>query len=308
MKVSTVISTYNGSQFILEQLESIRLQTRSVDEVLIYDDCSTDDTVTKVENYIQQHNLQFKWKIVRNETNVGWRKNFMNLLWDSTGDIVFTADQDDIWRNDKVEIMTKIMEEHSEIDVLVSNVREFYEDGHEKIGTWKNTKELFQVPLRNNFLLCQAPGCTYCSRRNIIEKTKEYWKPSYEHDAILWRIAVMSNSLYAYSDDLIRWRKHKESTFAKESRDLKCISEKEKWIFSAKNCCDDLQKYLTKFNGEKKNQQKVLSKNIDWLAVRTKFYQTKNPLRGLQLAFYWDCFPRYRQYLGDWYLLFIKRK
>ena len=79
MKVSTVISTYNGSQFILEQLESIRTQTRPVDEVLIYDDGSSDDTVSKITAYLAKHNLT-TWKIKQNKQNVGWRQNFMNLL------------------------------------------------------------------------------------------------------------------------------------------------------------------------------------------------------------------------------------
>ena len=44
MKTSVVISSYNGEKFIYDQLESIRVQTVPVDEVIIIDDCSTDNT------------------------------------------------------------------------------------------------------------------------------------------------------------------------------------------------------------------------------------------------------------------------
>lgn len=44
MKLSIVLSTYNGGAYITEQLDSILNQTRKADEVLIFDDCSTDNT------------------------------------------------------------------------------------------------------------------------------------------------------------------------------------------------------------------------------------------------------------------------
>ena len=44
MKLSIVLSTYNGKAYITEQLDSILNQTRKADEVLIFDDCSTDNT------------------------------------------------------------------------------------------------------------------------------------------------------------------------------------------------------------------------------------------------------------------------
>ena len=54
MKVSVVLSSYNGEQDIIEQLQSINEQTRKPDEVLICDDCSTDGTVNLVQNYIEK--------------------------------------------------------------------------------------------------------------------------------------------------------------------------------------------------------------------------------------------------------------
>ena len=45
MKISVVVSTYNGQNYLIEQLDSLRTQTRKIDQVLIADDQSTDDTV-----------------------------------------------------------------------------------------------------------------------------------------------------------------------------------------------------------------------------------------------------------------------
>lgn len=106
MKVSVVLSSYNGEQDIIEQLRSIDGQTRQPDEVLICDDCSTDGTADLVQNYIEKKRLK-NWKLIVNKKNKGWRKNFIDGILASTGDLIFTSDQDDIWREDKIEIMEK---------------------------------------------------------------------------------------------------------------------------------------------------------------------------------------------------------
>ena len=58
MTTSIVMSVYNGSKFLLEQMESIRLQTLQPNEVIILDDCSTDNSVKIIEEYISKYNLQ----------------------------------------------------------------------------------------------------------------------------------------------------------------------------------------------------------------------------------------------------------
>ena len=58
MKISIVLSTYNGSKYIIEQLDSLRLQSQSVNEVLISDDCSQDNTVQIIRKYISSYNLR----------------------------------------------------------------------------------------------------------------------------------------------------------------------------------------------------------------------------------------------------------
>ena len=173
MNISIVISSYNGSSHIIEQLDSIRNQTRTPDEVLICDDCSTDSTPEIVNKYIKIHSLN-NWRIVINQENKGWQRNFIDGIEKSTGDLIFTCDQDDIWRNDKLEIMENIMLKHPEINLLASNYLEFYEDGHTKTGPLKNTKKIEKVKLKNNYMLVGAPGCTHCFRRILFSQAKKF--------------------------------------------------------------------------------------------------------------------------------------
>lgn len=308
MKISVVISTYNGEKYLEPQLESIRKQTVQPDQVLIFDDCSTDKTSRIAQAFIQKFNLT-NWKVTINEHNKGWRKNFIDGIKSCNGDLIFTGDQDDIWRQDKIAVMSKIMQKNSNIQLLTSNYCELYENGKRKVGPWKNTKQLNQIKLQNNYFLIQSPGCTYCFRRSLAEICLKYWRSNYPHDALLWRFALFANVLYTYTDDLIIWRKHATSAFSKESRDLKTITEKKKWLAVAESFNSDLKKFLkTDFSGEQRLQRKALKRVDYWILNRKKFYYQKNPLTGLKLAFYLDCYPRYRQYLGDWFLIYLKRK
>ena len=59
MKTSVVIATYNGEDYIEEQLETIKDQTRVVDEVLIFDDLSQDDTALLVNDFIEKYALSY---------------------------------------------------------------------------------------------------------------------------------------------------------------------------------------------------------------------------------------------------------
>lgn len=76
MTISVCMCTYNGENFIKEQLESIFNQMRQPDEVIICDDDSADSTVKIISEFIREKELQSKWKLYVNETNKGYPGNF----------------------------------------------------------------------------------------------------------------------------------------------------------------------------------------------------------------------------------------
>lgn len=306
MKISVVVSVFNGEKYISEQLDSLRHQIRRPDEVLLFDDGSSDKTPQIVTDYITKYSLA-NWKYTRNPENKGWRRNFMEGMWAASGDLVFSCDQDDIWHQDKLKIMSEVMENSPQISLLTSNYELFFEDGSHKDGFKQNDGSVSQIPLKNNYLLVGRPGCTHCIRKELLDIARKYWRPEYPHDALLWRLSLFSDGLYNYNGNLIRWRKHQNSAFTKESRDLKSVAAKKKWIQTARAFDDTLREYVNSSEiADKTTKLRVLDRNDRWLAVRERFYLRINPLVGVKLATYWDCFPRYRQYLGDWYLIYLK--
>ena len=132
ISISVVMTTYNGEKYIVEQLDSIRNQSRVPDEVIIYDDCSSDLTVSLIEKYIDDYELT-NWTLHCNERNLGWRKNFVEAMEASTGDLIFLSDQDDIWNRDKIEDMAFYLEKDKKILLLASNCEVFYTLNDKKV-------------------------------------------------------------------------------------------------------------------------------------------------------------------------------
>lgn len=125
---SVLLTTYNGEAFIEEQLVSILHQTKTVDQVLIFDDGSTDQTVDKVRTFIRTNGL-INWSITVNPKNLGPALNTLAHLSELTGDVIFLGDQDDVWEPNKVALMARYMLDQPELSMLVSRTVIVNKDG-----------------------------------------------------------------------------------------------------------------------------------------------------------------------------------
>ena len=97
MRITIAMTSYNGSEFIIEQLDSILAQTRQPDELIISDDGSSDNTVEVVKKYIADNHKENSWRMHINEHNKGYARNFIETALMAQDGIVFFCDQDDIW-------------------------------------------------------------------------------------------------------------------------------------------------------------------------------------------------------------------
>jgi glycosyltransferase involved in cell wall biosynthesis len=100
MKISVALCTYNGSPYLLDQLRSISSQERPPDEVVICDDCSTDDTVELAQRWAST--TRFPVRVVVNDHNLGLIKNFEKATELCEGDVISLCDQDDVWHPSKL--------------------------------------------------------------------------------------------------------------------------------------------------------------------------------------------------------------
>jgi len=100
MNISVCMATYNGEKYLSEQLKSILRQLGPKDEVIIVDDFSTDGTIKVIQDF-KDNRICLKI----NDKNHGHVYSFNRSIQLSSNDIIFLSDQDDIWINNRVEIM-----------------------------------------------------------------------------------------------------------------------------------------------------------------------------------------------------------
>ncbi|CDE45560.1 glycosyltransferase [Clostridium sp. CAG:411] len=228
MKVSVAMATYNGEKYIEKQLDSIRTQTRIVDEVIICDDRSTDGTASMIQQYIQKYKLS-NWSIFINEQNKGFIGNFFGALKKVTGDVIFLSDQDDEWYKDKVEKMTNLIRQNKNIQALNSAVCLIDGEGREKEVIAKKgycNANILHKAVKENELICMdvpfliksnvSPGCTMCITKALKEEFLKYEKlcvtSKFPHDWFLNTLAGIKKGSYFYNVPLIKYRIHEENT------------------------------------------------------------------------------------------------
>lgn len=103
------MATYNGARYLREQLESILAQTYPVAELIIQDDGSDDDTIDIAREYAVRHaNI----RVLCNEQNMGFNRNFIAALRRSRSTFTAIADQDDIWFPEKLERQVAAIGDH----------------------------------------------------------------------------------------------------------------------------------------------------------------------------------------------------
>lgn len=105
--VSVVMCTYNGAKYLREQLDSILNQTYPIYELIVQDDCSTDETVDIVKEYFLKYDFI---KIHQNTQQKGITQNFISAIHLAKGEYIAISDQDDIWDLEKIEKQIKCID------------------------------------------------------------------------------------------------------------------------------------------------------------------------------------------------------
>ena len=103
MKIHILLSTYNGEQFLAEQIQSIQQQTVQDWKLLIRDDGSTDRTREIIREFVAQDS-RIHWINENESKNLGVIKSFHNLAQFEEADVYFFSDQDDVWLPQKLEL------------------------------------------------------------------------------------------------------------------------------------------------------------------------------------------------------------
>lgn len=107
-KIAIFLSTYEGQNFLVDQLDSILNQNYSKWKIYARDDCSTDNTFSILQRFHKTH--LSKIDIKSNQKNSGFISNFLSMVCDQTiqADLYAYADQDDVWEEDKLQMTDQL--------------------------------------------------------------------------------------------------------------------------------------------------------------------------------------------------------
>ena len=100
--ISIAMCTYNGERFLAEQLDSILNQTYKNLDLVIVDDLSIDGTLSILDSYARRDK---RIRVIRNDENIGFVRNFAKAIGECRGEFVALADQDDVWFPEKIETL-----------------------------------------------------------------------------------------------------------------------------------------------------------------------------------------------------------
>lgn len=267
--ISVVLTTYNGERYLQEQLDSIQNQTMPPDEVIILDDGSRDGTVDLISAYIADHDLS-GWRFIKNGANIGWRANFKKGFDLARGDLIFPADQDDVWHADKIEMMVRVMTERPDIMLLCSNYHLFVSGSDKRANDMRqdmvNDGTIERIGITPRWYYINRPGCTYCFRREFYSAIVDRWDIQYAHDAILWRFACMRGGLYRLNEELIDFRRHGDNATSS-------------FVWTRQNRIDPIDGYLW-FHREALeicagDDQQMIRRIITFLTIRKEVLQDR---------------------------------
>lgn len=137
-KISIALCTYNGAEFLQEQLDSYLKQTRLPDELVIGDDCSTDETVNIIEEF--SRTSPFPVYLHINKRNLGSTENFERTIARCIGDIIYLSDQDDVWLSDKIAVIEDVFSADSDVGLVFSDAFLIDKNGKSlKMNLWDFT-------------------------------------------------------------------------------------------------------------------------------------------------------------------------
>ena len=217
-RLSVALCTYNGEQFLQEQLDSYLLQTRQPDEVMVRDDGSTDGTVAILKQFVET--APFPVRILPGGDNLGYARNFERVVAACSGDLIALSDQDDVWVPEKLARLEAALGDDltcllafSDARLVDTNLRPLGQTIWESLNlSAVNVQRIREGGVSS--LLYYRPvvtGATVCFRRELAEQAfpsgVDFW-----HDAWLALAAELLGRVEAVEDSLVLYRQHGANT------------------------------------------------------------------------------------------------
>ncbi len=237
MTTSVCMGIYNGAAYLEAQLESIRGQTKRPDQVVLCDDGSADAGAEIAEAFIDRYGLQGTWKLYRNRERKGYPGNFYHVMGLCDMDVVFLADQDDVWTDKKLETMCKTMEAHPEAKCVCCKFGLIDSEGKDihslmQPAVSHGTGEVRNVSIADVFYKCEWPGMVLAYRRawfqGVARDRKLGEGSRIPHDFLVCALAAEAHGFLQLDSELAYHRRHDSNAGGEEHRLSRLLNRERK--------------------------------------------------------------------------------
>lgn len=204
--VAILLSTYNGSNFLAEQLDSLLNQDYPELSIIIRDDSSTDDTREVLQKYVDSNdNITYY-----TGPNLQSARSFLELLIHSSeADYYAFCDQDDVWDRDKISIAVNMLEKikNSAIPQMYCSALQMVDVSLRPIGVMHQNAT---ATVGNALVQSVATGCTMVFNHKVKEMLQEYMPKSIVmHDLWVFHICMYLGNVIFDPHPHTQYRQHR---------------------------------------------------------------------------------------------------
>lgn len=247
-KLCILLASYNGEKYIKEQLDSIINQTYKNWKLVIRDDGSKDETVTILNKYEKKDE---RIKILRDDKgNLGFLKNFEELLFNAKEEFVLFSDQDDFWLKNKLE---KFVEKIRDLDEKVLSkpllihcnslvcddkleiIKEEFIDS--KIAKKTNSNIYFFEYI--------VQGSTSMVNKKMIKESLPFFKNVTLHDRYFHLLSQFLGTRVFIDESLVKYRQHERNEIGANRSIIKNIMSKKYFYVEDRKLIEEIkEKYI----------------------------------------------------------------
>jgi len=172
---SICCTTYNHEKYISDAIDGFLIQeTLFPFEIIIRDDCSTDNTANIIKTYVEKYPNIIK---VIFETENQYSKGIrpMSVVFEkATGEYFALCEGDDYWTDpSKLQEQVTFLEKnpdhglvHTEVDWLFDNSGEIQSNWHQNLNYHNNQGDIYELLIDTNIIVT----CTVCVRKSLLDK------------------------------------------------------------------------------------------------------------------------------------------